>query len=99
MGYRDLGILAEEYARLGYDRDVAAELAHRSPGPLRAMARAREEAVAQAQAALGAYASHKSGCNVARALPFERRRGGISCTCGYEAAIRSLSNPGGDDEG
>jgi hypothetical protein len=49
MGYRDLGILAEEYARLGYDRDVAAELAHRSPGPLRAMARAREEGRVEAR--------------------------------------------------
>lgn len=40
--------------------------------------------VASAKAALHEFGQHKSGCNMARALPFERRSGSVICTCGFD---------------
>jgi hypothetical protein len=42
---------------------------------------------ARLREALGSFGQHKKGCNVSRALPYERRSGTVSCTCGFAAAL------------
>lgn len=37
--------------------------------------------------ALRRYGQHRPSCQTARALPFERSRGEVKCTCGFDAAL------------
>jgi hypothetical protein len=53
-----------------------------------------QERIETLEQAIGKFGSHKSGCNIARALPFERRRGGLVCSCGFDAARFTLSPEG-----
>ena len=50
----------------------------------------------EAKAALDKYGQHRSGCNVARALPFEKRAGNIQCTCGLDQVRAALVADGGE---
>jgi hypothetical protein len=43
--------------------------------------------------ALRRYGQHRPSCNAARALPFEKRRGEVKCTCGFDAALSPPAIP------